>query len=577
MVRVLGGLSQTRDGGLTVEVVLGVLFPIVVLGGAFFGLIVVLARRSGRDIGATLRRFFQQGMLLALVILVATGVTGLLSASDPDVVAGPGYLAFMLSCVIVCAPALLLVARRGRRRAGGGSGFSAGGYLVLAELISLVTAATGLSLWAGSLLEGRFDIAPASVMLVWGTVWGMHHRMGRPGRRQHGVLAGSLIGLVTVSVFGVLVLTWVFERAYDAATGAVMLVRDAGAFRQPLIELVVGSAIWLRYWAMLGQHGERTTLWRAYVLLAGVVGGLFAALVGVWNLAYLTLDWWFGSPIGPAGPHFRQLPVTLALVIVGGVVWRYHNTVMRSERPGKRTEVDRAHDYTVAGVGLIATVGGAAAVIAAAVQALTPATVLYPTDRSEFVAAVTVLLVGAPLWWRQWTGIQRVRSADPSSEVASPTRRIYLIALFGLGGVVALVSLLVLVYRALEQVLGPGVGTGTVLAIRWPLALVATVGLTAAYHRTVRRTDLLVMPGETRREAPPEAVRSLTLVARDGGLVAEALAERTGVRVRYLERTDGHGRPPALEEMMEILDDRPEPHLLIISLQDGLEIIPYDG
>ena len=114
------------------EIVLAFLFPVLLLGGAFFGLIVVLARRSGRDIGATLRRFFQQGMLLALVILVATGVTGLLSAADPDVVAGPGYLAFMLSCVIVCTPALLLVARRERRRAGGGSGFSAGGYLVLA-------------------------------------------------------------------------------------------------------------------------------------------------------------------------------------------------------------------------------------------------------------------------------------------------------------------------------------------------------------------------------------------------------------------------------------------------------------
>ena len=560
------------------EIVLAFLFPVLLLGGAFFGLILVLARRSGRDIGATLRRFFQQGMLLALVILVATGVTGLLSAADPDVVAGPGYLAFMLSCVIVCTPALLLVARRGRRRAGGWSGFSAGGYLVLAELISLVTAATGLSLWARSLLEGRFDIAPASVMLVWGTVWAVHHRMERSDRRQHGVLAGSLIGLVTVSVFGVLALTWVFERAYDAVAGAVMLVRDAGAFRQPLVELVVGTAIWLRYWAMLGQHRERTTLWRAYVLLAGVVGGLFTALVGVWNLAYLTLDWWFGSPIGPAGPHFRELPMTLALIIVGGVVWKYHDTVMRSERPEMRTEVDRAHDYTVAGVGLIATVGGTAAVIAAAVQALTPATVLYPSDRSEFVAAVTVLLVGAPLWWRHWTRIQRIRGADPSSEVASPTRRIYLIALFGLGGVVALVSLLVLVYRALEQVLGPGVGTGTVLAIRWPLALVITVGLTAAYHRTVRRTDLLEAPDpEIRREAPPEVVRSLTLVARDSRPVAEALAEQTAVRVRYLERTDGVGRPLALEEVLEVLHDHPGAHLLIVSGEDGVGIIPYEG
>ena len=561
------------------EFVLAALFPILLLGGAFFGLIVLLARRSGRDIGGTLRRFFQQGILLTLVILVATGVTGLLAVADTDVVAGPGYLAFMLSCVIVGVPALLLAARRERRRAGidGGSGFSGGGYRVLAELIGLVTAATGLSIWAESLLEGRFDIAPASVALVWGAVWVAHHRMGGAGYLQHGVLAGSLIGLVTAAVFGVLVLAWVFEGAYDAITGAVMLVRDDRAFQQPAIELAVGVAIWLRYWRMRGRRGERTTLWRTYVLLAGVVGGLFAALVGVWNLAYLILDWWFGSPIGPAGPHFRELPVSLALIIVGGVVWRYHHTVMRSEGAETRTEVDRAHSYTVAGVGLIATVGGAAAVIAAIVQALVPATVLYPSDRSELVAAVTVLMVGAPLWWRHWTRIQRIRDAQPSVEVASPTRRIYLTALFGLGGVVALVSLLVLVYRALEQILGPGIGAGTVLAIRWPLALASTVGVTAAYHRIVRRTDLLQVPdSEAPLEGPSEELRSVILVARDSRHVAEALAEETTLRVRYLERSDGQGRRLALEEVMELLNNRPDPRLLIVSGQDGVETVPYE-
>ena len=565
--------------------VLFALVPLLLLGGAFFGLIAVLARRSRRDVGTTLRRFFQQGMLLTLVILVATGVSGLLSVADPDVVAGPGYLAFMLSCVIVGGPALLLAARRERRRADRGDtpGFGGDGYLVLAELISLVTAATGLSLWGESLLEGSFDIAPAAVALVWGAAWAAHHRMagrrGRTGGLQYGVLAGSLIGLVTVAVFGVMILTSIFERAYDSMTGAVVMARGAGTLRQPLVELVVGGAIWLRYWGMLGRHLERSTAWRAYVLLAGVVGGLFTALSGVWNLAYMTLDWWFGDPIlfGPSGPHFSELPGTLALIIVGGVVWRYHHAVMRSAAPAERAEVDRAHDYTVAGVGLIATVGGAAAVFAAVIQALTPATVLYPSARSELVAAVSVLLVGAPLWWRRWTGIQRLRDARPAVEVASPTRRIYLIALFGLGGVVALVSLLVLVYSALEQILGSGTGTALVLAVRWPLALAATVGLTAAYHRTVRRTDLLEMPDpDTDRDSSSEVPRSVTLVAADSGHLVEALGEQAGVRVRYLERSDGHGLPLTVEEVTEILDNHAEHHLLIVSGKDGIDTVPYE-
>ena len=142
----------------------------------------------------------------------------------------------------------------------------------------------------------------------------------------------------------------------------------------------------------------------------------------------------------------------------------------------------------------------------------------------------------------------------------------------------ALVSLLVLVYSALEQILGSGTGTGLVLAVRWPLALVTTVGLTAAYHRAVRRTDLAEMSDpEAGREAPPEAVRSLTLVARDSGHVAEALAEQIAVTVRYLERTDGQGRPLASDEVLELLHDHPESHLLIVSGEDGVGIIPYEG
>jgi len=69
----------------------------------------------------------------------------------------------------------------------------------------------------------------------------------------------------------------------------------------------------------------------------------------------------------------------------------------------------------------------------------------------------------------------------------------------------------------------------------------------------------------------------VTLVARDSRQVAEALGEQTAAQVRYLERSDGQGRRLALEEVMEILDNGPELHLLIVSGPVCLEIIPYDG
>ena len=172
--------------------------------------------------------------------------------------------------------------------------------------------------------------------------------------------------------------------------------------------------------------------------------------------------------------------------------------------------------------------------IAACIQALLPADLLYRSDRSGLVAAVTVLLVGAPLWWRYWAAVQDWRVADPEAELRSPTRRIYLICVFGVGGILALGSLFVLAYRILESFLAGEAGTATVFAIRWPLALAVTVGVAAAYHRAVRRADLV----DTPEEPPRIAVRSVVLVGSGGREVAEAVEKQTGAKVRVWDRTD---------------------------------------
>lgn len=557
--------------------IVAVLLQLLVVGVAVAALITFVTRRSGRDTGRALRRFFRYGILLVLTVLVGTGLTGLISLADPDVTAGPGYSAFMLACVIVGGPGLLLVFRWVRRALERSGGVDRGWeiYLVVAELASLVTAATGAYIWGESLTEGRFRITPAAVMVVWGFIWLLHHtlagRRGRAGHLRYGVLLGSAAGLVTGSTFAVLFVQGVLGRLYDIVAGATVIADSAEPIPSSLVGLVIWGVVWLRYWWSIGRGEETGVLWRAYLLIVGVVGGLLTTLAGVWQLAYRILDWVVGDSTDPAALHFEELPLAVALTSVGVVAWRYHRVVLRSAAPEGRSEIDRVHRYTVTGVGLIATVGGLAAVIAACIQALLPADLLYRSDRSGLVAAVTVLLVGAPLWWRYWAAVQDWRLADPEAELRSPTRRIYLICVFGLGGVLALGSLFVLAYRVLESLLAGETGTATVFSIRWPLGLALTVGVAAAYHRAIRRADLV----DTPEEAPRVTVRSVVLVGSGGREVAEAVEKQTGAKVRIWERVDT-GVGFSAEGVAEIIESAEHERLLIVARLDGPEVIPYN-
>lgn len=558
---------------MQVVVTLAGFFLILIVFAVVAGLIAFSSRRSGRDTGQALRRLFRYGMLLVLTVLVGTGVTGLIALADPEVTAGTGYTAFMLACVVVGGPGLILVLRWVRRALERSDGVDPAWeiYLVVAELASLVTATTGAYIWGESLLEGRFRITPAAVMVVWGAIWFFHHalagRRRRAGRLRYGVLLGAAAGLVAGSVFGIEFVEGVLYRLYDLVIGASVIAGRDEPVPTALVGLVIWGAVWLRYWWWIGIGEEGSVLWRAYVLILGVVGGLLAVLTGVWQFAYRVLDWFVGDSADTAALHFEELPLAIALGAVGWVVWRYHRAVLRSAAPEARSEVDRVHRYTVTGVGLIATVGGLGAVIAAGIQALLPADLLH---RSGLVAAVTLLVVAAPLWWRYWSAVQEWRREDPDAELRSPTRRIYLVCVFGLGGVLALGSVFTLAYRFLQSLLEGDSGTATVFAIRWPLALALTVGVTAVYHRAVRRAD----QADTPEEAPRSPERSVILVGSGVSEVAAAVEERTHAKVRVWDRMDTDAGFSA-EEVVEAIESAEHESLLIVARPDGIEVIPY--
>lgn len=563
-------------------ILLDVIGPTLIALGVIAAVWYLLRHRSPAvEGGVIVRRLFQYGLLLSLLIIVGVGVSGLLALvipGDPVIArAGPPVLARRLSFVIVGGPTLFAVVRWVRRTLqtpGERTSPAWTFYLNAATLVGLFVAVGSAGELALALLGVEdFDPDSPARLAVWGAVWFVHYRIAeRHEHRGHlrlGVLAGALTGLLLLTGGLVSGLAQLLRAIYETAAGPPLVSDLVDGLLRALVGAAIGGAIWIRYWLRAGLNLGRDVLWNGYVVLVGVLGGLASALTAGGLLIASVLDWFLGDSAAGAGVHFAEMPDRLGLLIISGAVWVYHRTLVRSGLPTPRSEVDRVHDYAAAGAGLIAAVIGVVALIGAAIQAVTPSVISRPGDRSTLANALAVLVVGLPVWWRYWSAVQRHRGAEPELEVRSTTRRIYLIALFGLGGIAVLGALLSLTFELLTGVLDGQLGTSTLYAIRIQLGLIVAVGAVAAYHRAIRRLDLAEAPA-----APEPVVRSVVLLGAGGREVARMLEDRTGVRARIWERPDLGVSLPA-EAVLEAVESAEHRHLLIVARPDGIEVIPY--
>ena len=104
----------------------------------------------------------------------------------------------------------------------------------------------------------------------------------------------------------------------------------------------------------------------------------------------------------------------------------------------------------MSGIGLAAAASGIG-VIVNAILATTVSPLAASDERSLLLGGISALVVGGPVWWLSW---KPTRHLEPA-EIAQTSRRVYLIAVFGISAVVALIALLVVGYRLFEFWLDP--------------------------------------------------------------------------------------------------------------------------
>lgn len=559
------------------------LVPVLLVAVVLLG--VRRARGEDGDVpadGHAVRRIFQYALLYGLAVVVAVGLAGLLGRLlGPATLARSDEVALArdLAFTAVGGPLLAVVAMWSRRTIARdpGEGRSLGWpvYVTAASLTALVMAVTGADSvlsWALG-LQAYSGLAPAQVV-VWGGMWATHRWIdGRVTQPEHTCvhqLAGSLIGLVTGATGLGALLAGALRVLWGLDAGD-MLHGGSDAILQGLVTAVTGAVVWWVYWLRNGSRFEREPLWHAYVLLAGVAGGVVTAIVAFSTLGYTGLVWVFGDPgVRVAAYHFAGAPGRTAAVAVGLLVWWYHQAVLRRAGAGRRTEVTRVYEYLMSGVGLLAAVGGLTTVVAALADALAGATFAGGSTVNTLLAGVTLLAVGGPVWGLYWRRIQAATDAAVAEEVASPTRRVYLSVLVGVGAVATVVALVVAAYLLFTDIVRGGVGAETLRRMRYAIGVLLSAPSIAAYHWTVRRTGRGRAPATTRTSGPSYVL----LLGPADRATAQDVAHRTHGRVDAWTRTDDDGPAWTADDVMTALADHPADEVVVLAESGRLRAVP---
>ncbi len=559
--------------------VFSMLIPIALVVLVVLGIRKISSASSKNQGAGSLRNFFQYALLLALMVIVANGLAGLLGRLiNPSamVLADDASLARNLSFVIVGLPLLAGIGLWTRK------GFQADAHRAKEPMAALfVTVATLISLIIGlsSTIELLRNIASANAFdgqtfsnaLIWTgmwiALWVIGNRTILARNLQVSFLLGSLVGYIA-SIVG---LVGVISATITQLTGMnsdVLVTSSSHDIVNSLVVVLVGGLVWMQYWYRTTRKSERNNLWNAYVLIAGVGGGLVMSVVAASITLYQTAVWFIGEPSAVlARDHFSGVPSSTGVVIVGLLAWWYHKSLLAGST--SRTEVNRIYDYIISGIGLIASAVGLSMILIAMLEATIQSTLIVGGSAiNSFLSAATLIVVGGPVWVIYWRNIQSLVKQSPEVELASITRRIYLFLLFGIGGIAAIISLIVGVYQLFNDFLTGEFGSSTLRDLRYVIGVLVSTAIIASYHWSIYRHERTV---DVSFGSPS---KSVVLIGPADKQIAHEIREATGARVTLWTRADGEGLSWSVSDVVAAITSSSDDQLVIVLDAAGLKVIP---
>lgn len=491
----------------------------------------------------TVRRITVYILLFTLVTLTAIGLSGLITlALDASLEDRGTALAQSLAFTLVAGPLTWLLWRSLAKRLHDPAEAAApawGLYLAAMYTTALITSSIALlDLLSYLIASVTNDWAEsAGRALAWGTVWFWHAKLWHHRDIAPRTLA-TLPGVLG-NWYG-LALAW---GALAAGLGALfteaLISRTATAqlgtpwYINPLSQLpwlAGGLLIW--WWHFTRERIGSTKGGFADVAL--VLGAVFAAATATLGGAGVALHALLRVAFGAGAQALNPLPAALSAALAGALVWAFHLPVVRQ----RAEPVRAAARLVLSGIGLAAAASGLGIVVNAALAGSSRQLAGY-TSNDLLLAGLVALVLGALLWFPAW---RPDRSADPRG------RRVYLVAVFGISAVVALIALLVIGFRLFEQWFDAAASTTPLIEdIRAPLGLLIATALAAGYHFMIWRADRELIEAQEPAPEPTAGagtLESLVLVAGgDTGALRELLTKLTGARVEVMAIAGGQALP----------------------------------
>jgi hypothetical protein len=526
----------------------------------------------------TVRRVVFYLLLFTMVVIAAIGLSGLLGrlldAGNQLLADDTSSLAQSLAFTLIAGPlaaVLWWLVWRGLQANSDRASVAWPLYLMLASLTALVTSVLSLLAAATAGIHGRWPASELAVGIVWAGVWLWHHWMLRHPTlgpvRMRGVTPtlGALFGLIVATISAVTAIGGLLDALVET-TSSSLIASGAQwqAITPPFVSTLVGTIVWWWYWYRQDVKSLGTGF--ARVVLVLVAGGVATAVAvfGIVTTLHVVLRVLL-DPSEPLAARLDPLGTAVAAALVGTLLWRYHRDVVAGHPP----VVGESTRLLTAGVTL-ATVATGVGVVVNSLLAAFSTTLAGTGIQSLLLGGLSALVIGGPLWWVTWLP----RAQREPQMMTRPGRRSYLVAVFGVSALVALITLILIAFRLFELGLGNSGGEGILEGIRSPLGLLTATLLVAGYHFAIWRRE---RPAASTAPVTRRVGRVILVTGADA-TEAQAWVESTlGARVEVWSRADAIAGPIDRERLAAALDGVSAPRVLVVASDDRLDVIPLAG
>jgi uncharacterized membrane protein YidH (DUF202 family) len=289
-------------------------------------------------------------------------------------------------------------------------------------------------------------------------------------------------------------LLYLFDALENAAIPSQSILANG------LTLILVGMPTWLICWRILQkaveEQAEQESLLRAVILflvnLISMVTTLFAGGV----LLNIIIQMIFGERLTFAG-LMGELRDPISVVIPFGIAWAYFSRIRRQDLSAievnhqQPNRVQEVYEYLAAFLGLIAFFIGLQQLAFFTTSLLVEQPIFTNIYRERLSVALTVLLIGLPLWLLNWRKVNSHIKQDGDEEnhlESSLIRRIYLYLVLFISVIGVMISAGVLIFEVLQAILGdPDENLlQTVLEL---VSLLILFSLVIWYHALILRSD----------------------------------------------------------------------------------------